>query len=113
MKKPIRLVIPIAFAALLVGCTRGVEMKMAVDVLSEPEKATVTYKGKVIGETPKSLNVKTFEEISSITSPGSAVFRWAEEYRKSDLEVVTSPEVRDVIERRGIELVSVADAFRT
>jgi outer membrane protein OmpA-like peptidoglycan-associated protein len=68
MRKPIRLGIPVAFAALLAGCTRGVEMKMAVDVLSEPEKATVTYKGKVLGETPKSLNVKTFEEISSINA---------------------------------------------
>ena len=62
MKKPIRLALPIAFAALLAGCTHAVEMKMAVDVLSEPEKATVSYKGKVLGETPRSLNVKTFED---------------------------------------------------
>lgn len=68
MKKPVRLVLPIALAALLAGCTHGVEMKMAIDVLSEPEKATVSYKGKVLGETPKSLNVSTFEDVSSITA---------------------------------------------
>src|ERR1035438_7113416 len=67
MKELVRLALPIAFAALLAGCTHGVEMKMAIDVLSEPEKATVSYKGKVLGETPKSLNVNTFEDVSSIT----------------------------------------------
>ena len=80
MKIPARLALPIAVAALLTGCAHTVEpkvepkiepkveMKMAVDVLSEPEKATVSYKGKVIGETPKSLNVNTFEDVSSITA---------------------------------------------
>jgi hypothetical protein len=50
-------------------------------------------------------------EISSITAPDSGPFRWAEEYRKSDLEVLTSPETRAAIEGRGIELVSVTQAF--
>ena len=95
MKKPARLALPLAFAALLAGCTHGVEMKMAVDVLSEPEKATVTYKGKVIGETPKSFNVSTFEDVNSITA---AI---------ADLDVVekririVSPEQAQVIIRMG------------
>ena len=95
MKKPARLALPLAFAALLTGCTHGVEMKMAVDVLSEPEKATVTYKGKVIGETPKSFNVSTFEDVNSITA---AI---------ADLDVVekririVSPEQAQVIFRMG------------
>jgi len=95
MKKPARLALPLAFAALLAGCTHGVEMKMAVDVLSEPEKATVTYKGKVIGETPKSFNVSTFEDVNSITA---AI---------ADLDVVekririVSPEQAQVIFRMG------------
>ena len=79
MKIPARPALPIAFAALLAGCTHTVEpkvepkvevqveMKMAVDVLSEPEKAIVSYKGKVLGETPQSLKVSTFEDVSSIT----------------------------------------------
>ncbi|MGE5718026.1 MAG: OmpA family protein [Acidobacteriota bacterium] len=95
MTKSIRLGIPIALAALLGGCTHGVQMKMAVDVLSEPEKATVSYKGKVLGETPKSFNVNTFEDVSSITASSA------------DLEVVekririVSPDQAQVIFRLG------------
>lgn len=48
-------------------------------------------------------------ELSSITGPSSAVLPWAEEYRASDLEALTAPQVREAIERRGVRLVSVAD----
>ena len=107
MKIPARLALPITVAALLTGCAHTVEpkvepkiepkveMKMAVDVLSEPEKATVSYKGKVIGETPKSLNVNTFEDVSSITATSA------------DLEVIEkrirtlSPDQAQVIFRLG------------
>ena len=95
MKKSVRITLPIALAVLLVGCTRGVEMKMAVDVLSEPEKATVAFKGKVLGETPKSFAVKTFEDIASITATSG------------DLDVVekririVSPDQAQVIFRMG------------
>ena len=95
MKKSVRFTLPIACAVLLVGCTRGVEMKMAVDVLSEPEKATVAFKGKVLGETPKSFAVKTFEDIASITATSG------------DLDVVekririVSPDQAQVIFRMG------------
>ena len=95
MKKSTRLALPLAFAALLGGCTHGVEMKMAIDVLSDPERATVTYKGKVLGETPKSLSVKTFDDVTSITAASG------------DLEVVekririVSPDQAQVIFRMG------------
>ena len=96
MKKSARLLLPLAFAALLAGCTQhAVEMKMAIDVLSEPEKATVTYKGKNIGETPQSFNVKTFEDVNSITATSA------------DLELVekririVSPDQAQVIFRMG------------
>ncbi len=49
------------------------------------------------------------EELRSITGPESPVVRWAEEYRKSDIEVVTDPEVRRRIDDLGIKLVSVAE----
>ena len=49
-------------------------------------------------------------ELSSITAPDSPPWRWAEEYRASDLEVLTDPEVADAIGRFGIELVSVSTA---
>jgi outer membrane protein OmpA-like peptidoglycan-associated protein len=95
MKNPLRVAFPIALATLFAGCTHDVKMKMAIEVLSQPEKATVTYKGKVLGETPKSLSVNTFEDISSITAASA------------DLDVVekririVSPDQAQVIFRLG------------
>lgn len=67
-----------AAAALLGACTttKSVQMKMAVDVVSDPEGAAITYKGKNIGETPKSLDVATFDDVASITAS------------KADLDIV-------------------------
>lgn len=50
-------------------------------------------------------------EIASLTAPGTETFRWAEEYRIADLQIVTDPEIRQAVLDRGIELVSVATAF--
>jgi len=36
-------------------------------------------------------------ELESLTGPGSVPYRWAAEYRLSDLAVLTDPEVRDLI----------------
>jgi outer membrane protein OmpA-like peptidoglycan-associated protein len=64
-------------AAMLAGCTtKTIEMKMAIDVVSEPEKAQITYKGKNIGETPQSLDVTTFDDVASLTA------------KKDDLDIV-------------------------
>ncbi len=86
----------LALAAALAGCTaKTVEMKMAVDVVSEPERAQVTFKGKDIGETPKSLDVTTFDDVASITA------------KKEDLDVVEkririlSPDKAVVVFRLG------------
>ena len=71
--------VPAALVALLAGCAsqpKPTEMKMAVDVVSDPEKASITYKGKAIGETPKSLEVATFDDVASITAA------------KADLDIV-------------------------
>ncbi|HEX2850841.1 MAG TPA: ChbG/HpnK family deacetylase [Acidimicrobiales bacterium] len=51
------------------------------------------------------------DEIGSITRADSAVFPWAEEYRVSDLAVLTDPEVRAAVDDLGIELTTVRDAF--
>lgn len=51
------------------------------------------------------------DELASITRPGSDTFRWAEEYRRSDLEVLTHPEVRAAVDRLGIQLTTSAAAF--
>lgn len=50
-------------------------------------------------------------EIASITGPDSIPYRWAEEFRKSDLETLTDPDVRAAVDKFGIELVNVAEVF--
>lgn len=47
-------------------------------------------------------------ELRALARPGAENADWAERYRKSDLAVLTDRDVRDAIETRGIELVSVA-----
>lgn len=48
-------------------------------------------------------------ELRAMTSDDAENVAWANEYRVSDLEVLTSPEVRRLVEERGIRLVSVAE----
>jgi chitin disaccharide deacetylase len=50
-------------------------------------------------------------ELSSITGPDSVAYRWAEEYRIADLEVLTDPDVAKLVQDRGIELTSVAQTI--
>ncbi|SRR6266542_783459 len=62
-----------AFAAgvlvvLAAGCAKKVELKMAVDVLSEPAKAEVKYHNKTLGEAPRSVTIATFDDLESITA---------------------------------------------
>lgn len=49
-------------------------------------------------------------ELRAICAPDAPNVDWAERFRVADLEALTSPDARAVIERRGIELVSVAEA---
>jgi chitin disaccharide deacetylase len=51
------------------------------------------------------------DELRSITGDQSPVVRWAEEYRISDLAVVTDPEVRAAVAAHGIELTTVAETI--
>lgn len=46
-------------------------------------------------------------ELSSLTSPGSGPFPWAEKWRVADLEVLTDPDVRQAVDKAGIELVTL------
>jgi chitin disaccharide deacetylase len=50
-------------------------------------------------------------ELESLTGPGSVPYRWAAEYRNSDLEVVTDPEVKELIDELGIRLCSLPEAL--
>jgi hypothetical protein len=50
-------------------------------------------------------------ELAAMVRPDSPVFPWARDYRVSDLAVLVDPDVRAAIDRLGIDLVSVKDAF--
>lgn len=50
-------------------------------------------------------------ELDSLTGPDSVPYRWAAEFRLSDLDVLTDPEVRALIDDRGIALCSLPDAL--
>jgi len=60
----------------LVSCSKKIDLKMAVEVLSQPEKAEVRYHGKAVGETPKSLEISTYSDLDAIVAV------------KADLDVV-------------------------
>ena len=56
---------------LLTSCAtkeKPIELKMSVEVLSQPEKAEVRYRGKAVGETPKLLEVSTYGDLDAIAA---------------------------------------------
>ena len=50
-------------------------------------------------------------ELRNLVRPDSPIRAWAEEYRASDLEVLTNPEVLGIVSEREIELISLADLY--
>jgi YdjC-like protein len=50
-------------------------------------------------------------ELESLTGPDSVPYRWAAEYRLSDLAVLTDPDVRQLIFDLGITLCSLPEAL--
>jgi predicted glycoside hydrolase/deacetylase ChbG (UPF0249 family) len=50
-------------------------------------------------------------ELDSLTGPDSVPYRWAADYRMSDLEVLTDPDVRALIDQLGIRLCSLPEAL--
>lgn len=53
----------------------------------------------------------TSSELESLTGPESVPYRWAAEYRVSDLDVVTDPDVRELIDDLGIALCSLPETL--
>ncbi|MEY2418805.1 MAG: hypothetical protein QOG90_1485 [Actinomycetota bacterium] len=49
------------------------------------------------------------EELRAVTPEDAENYFWVESTRVPDLEAICAPEVRKVVESRGIELISVAD----
>lgn len=91
-----------AFAALATACTQPIELRMAVEVVSDPGEATVTFRGRDVGSTPTSLEVKTFDELMSIAA------------RRDDAPVserrvrILSPDRAQLVFRFGTEASEVA-----
>ncbi len=50
-------------------------------------------------------------ELQSLTGPDSVPYRWGAEYRVSDLDVLTDPDVRELIDELGITLCSLPQAL--
>jgi hypothetical protein len=50
-------------------------------------------------------------ELESLTGPDSVPYRWAADYRLSDLDVLTDPEVRALIDDLGILLCSLPEGL--
>jgi outer membrane protein OmpA-like peptidoglycan-associated protein len=55
-------------SSLSISCSKKIELKMAVEVLSQPEKAEVRYHGKAVGETPKFLEISTYDDLDAIVA---------------------------------------------
>ena len=53
----------LAFAS---ACAKQTELKMTIDVLSEPGKADVEYRNKPVGAVPQRINIQTFDDLESI-----------------------------------------------
>lgn len=45
-----------------------VKMNMAVEVLSQPAKATVTYRGRQLGPTPVNMNIGNYQDMMAIVA---------------------------------------------
>ena len=50
-------------------------------------------------------------ELESLTGPDSVPYRWAAEYRLSDLAVLTDPDIGGMIDELGIKLCSLPEAL--
>lgn len=45
---------------------RSVPIRMAVQIVAEPDQAAVTFKGKEVGETPTSITIGSFNDLMAI-----------------------------------------------
>jgi outer membrane protein OmpA-like peptidoglycan-associated protein len=84
------------------GCTKKLELRMTVDVLSEPGKADVEYRNKSLGPVPQRIGIETFEDLDSIQAK-------AEDGQVIEKRIrILSPETAQVIFRFGKEASPLA-----
>jgi len=57
-------------AALAISCASKevVQLQMGLEVISQPEKASVRARGEELGETPIKLDIKTYDDLQSIVA---------------------------------------------
>lgn len=97
MRKEAVAVLALALTGAVNCASRDVQLRMALQVISQPEKAKVQYHGKTIGEAPTAIDVVTYQDFQSIT------------VSKEDLRVVEkrlrilSPERAQLIFKLGRE----------
>ena len=92
----------LSLAVLSTACTPKVDLKMAVEVVSDPGQARVTFKGKAVGTTPAALEVKTFDELMSIAASKEGAPVSEKRVR------ILSPEKAQLVFRFGTEASEVA-----
>jgi outer membrane protein OmpA-like peptidoglycan-associated protein len=97
--RALALAVAASFAA---ACGPKVDLKMAVEVVSDPGVATVTFKGREVGSTPAALEVKTFDELMSI-----AASREGAPIAEKRIRIL-SPEKAQLVFRFGTETSAVA-----
>lgn len=95
-------VLGLALVLFFAACTPKTELRMTVDVVSDPGAAKVTFKGKELGDTPATVDVKTFDELMSIAaSQGTAPL--------SEKRIrILSPEKAQLVFRFGDDVTAVA-----
>src|ERR1700733_5644694 len=89
-------------AAAAGGCTKKLELKMAIDVLSEPGKADVEFRNKPMGAVPQRINIETFDDLESIKATAADGQVVEKRIR------ILSPETAQVIFRFGKEPSALA-----
>jgi outer membrane protein OmpA-like peptidoglycan-associated protein len=89
-------------AVATVACGPKVELKMAVEVLTKPEKAAVTYKGKKLGPAPVEIQIATYDDLQSIVAESSGLGVSEKRIR------ILSPEKAQLIYRFGNERSDLA-----
>lgn len=65
-RKLSRWAVLLAALAAASGCAKRLELKMTIDVLSEPGKAEIEYRSKNLGVVPQRINIETFDDLESI-----------------------------------------------
>jgi outer membrane protein OmpA-like peptidoglycan-associated protein len=115
LKYPATLVALLGLATVLgAGCAPSVDLRMAVEVISDPVEANVTFKGRDLGSTPASLEVKTFDELMSIAAKREGAPVYEKRIRilapdKAQLVFRFGTDVSEVAKRLGLAQVLVFD----